>query len=121
MNQTHRYLQVYTPLAILSCVISGVLYGWKVSGSILITNVIFGLNLWGGIWVLEIVLEAIKNPESGSVLQFFVGLKFFIFISSIIVIFLAFGWVPVLLSNSLIILTIILTTLYFAIYPEEDM
>ena len=93
----------------------------EIAGSILITNVIFGLNLWGGIWIIQIVLEAIKNPESGSILQFFVGLKFFLFILSIIVIFLAFGWVPVLVSNSLIILTIILTTLYFEIYPEEDM
>lgn len=120
MIPTPRYFQVYIPLAILSCFVVGGVNGIDLAIAMGITNIIFGLNLWGAIWAVRVVVNAIQNPESVGVLQFLVGLKFFLFISSIIAIFLAFGWVPVLLSNTLIIVTIILTTLYFAIYPEED-
>ena len=121
MISTPRYFQVYIPLAILSCIVAGVVEGVDLAVEMGITNVIFGLNLWGGIWVVRVVVDVLRNPDSGGVLQFLVGLKFFLFISSIIVIFLAFGWVPVLLGNTLIVVTMILTALYFAIYPEEDM
>lgn len=120
MIATQRYFQVYIPLAILSCILVGVIEGIDLAIAMGITNSIFGLNLWGGIWAVKIVVDVIRNPESGGILQFLVGLKFFLFILSIVVIFLAFGWIPVLLSNTLIVVTILSTTLYFTIYPEED-
>ena len=122
MTNPHRYLQVYTVLACLISVGSLLLVDLDVVLPVVIALVVFGVNLWGGIWSARVVVNSAKAPDGGDggILQMFVGLKFFLFISSIIVIFLAFGWVPVLISNSLIILTVVFTTLYYAIFPEED-
>lgn len=119
MIPMQRYLQVYAFMAILTCLFS---FGWmgsQLGVGMVIAVIVFGFNLWGGIWAAKIVVGISQNTDSSGLLQFLVGLKFFLFISSIIVIFLAFGWVPVLVGNSLIILTVIFTTLYYAIYPKE--
>ena len=112
-------LVVYCIFSMLSLIVIGWMGHWSIIPMIL-TIVIFGLNLWAWIWSVQLIFNEASGLKSSKIVQFFASLKFFIFIGSILLIFLAFGWVPVLVGNTIIVLSVLLTTLIFAIHQPQD-
>ena len=113
-------LLVYSLCSLLSVVITAILGFWTSMISLVISVLIFGFNLWGWIWSTELVFRSISGEKTSKLVQFFATLKFFLFLGSILLIFLAFGWVPVLVGNTLIVLSVLITTLLFGIYQNKD-
>ena len=87
---------------------------------LVITIFIFGINLWGAFGIAKLVVETLKGTATSGLMQFLTGLKFFFFLTSILLIFLAFGWVSVLIGNSLAVISLLTTTAYFAVSLKED-
>ena len=99
-------------LAVVSIFLSGDLY---LGISLMITSTVFIVNLWGWIWSSRIVLNSsAQNPqEKGKIALIF--MKSLLFFPALFVIFLAFGVLPVLISNSIIVLSLCGTVFYTAL------
>jgi len=113
-------LLVYGIFSVIGIVIFAILGYWSSIVPIVISIVTFGFNLWGWIWSAQLVFNEVSGEKTSKIVQFFATLKFFIFLGSILLIFLAFGWVPVLVGNTIIVLSVLFTTLLFGIFQQED-
>lgn len=115
-----KTLKVYFVLSVL--ILGGSLYfsTVKMAMGIMIALCVFGGNLY---WIFKstsIFLEACKNEQTSQSGGFLSSIRFFVFIVSILFILLAFGWVPVLIGNSLIVCTLLGTTLFSYYLDTKD-
>jgi hypothetical protein len=115
-----KTLKVYCVLSVL--ILGGSLYvsTVKMAMGIMIALCVFGGNLY---WISKstsIFLEACKNEQTSQSGGFLSSIRFFVFIVSILFILLVFGWVPVLIGNSLIVCTLLGTTLFSYYLDTKD-
>jgi len=81
--------------------------------------VVFGINLRLIIFSVDSMVSAYQSQgHAGITLVSF--LRFFFFMVFILLIFLAFGWVPVLIGNSISVGTILATTLIHSIFSINN-
>ena len=74
---------------------------------LVLSLVVFGGNLY---WIsrsVDAFLQSCKGDESSNVLGFLSSFRILIFLLSIFGILVAFGWVPVLIGNSLVVCTLL--------------
>ena len=106
-------LKVYAVLSTL--IIFSSLY-WSdesITLGLVLSLVVFGGNLY---WIsrsVEAFLQSCKGDESSNVLGFLSSFRILIFLLSIFGILVAFGWVPVLIGNSLVVCTLLGSALVF--------
>ena len=75
--------------------------------------VVFGGNLYWTSMSVDAFLQSCKGDESSNVLGFLSSFRILIFLLSIFGILVAFGWVPVLIGNSLVVCTLLGSALAF--------
>jgi len=81
---------------------------------------VFGINLY---WISTAVytfLESCKGEEPGNILGFLSSIRIFAFLGVILCILFAFGWVPVLIGNNLIVCSLLVTSLFFDNHDTKD-
>ena len=100
---------IITITVILGCVITG---DHNLAVQIFISGIIFYLNLFGWIWSSKIVVGLQNNRGNSVILTILSAMRVVLFFTCIIGILLAFGVVPVLIGNSIIVVSLLGTTLY---------
>lgn len=100
-------LKVYAVLSTL-IILSSLYWSDKsITLGLVLSLVVFGGNLY---WIsrsVDAFLQSCKGDESSNVLGFLSSFRILIFLLSIFGILVAFGWVPVLIGNSLVVCTLL--------------
>ena len=113
-------LKVYTVLSIL--IVFSSLY-WpddSLTVGLSLTLIIFGGNLYWLSKSVEALLKSYKGEETSTLFRFFSSFRILIFLLSIFCILVAFGWVPVLVGNSLVVSTLLGSALVFEHLDRKD-
>ena len=80
---------------------------------VLVSSILLSLNLWGWIWMIKQTVLIMKNGGSNVVLTLFSTMKFVMLMTSLLAIMFFFGTAVVAVSNSVIVLTLLMPTIYF--------
>ena len=106
-------LKVYAVLSTL--IVFSSLYWSDESNTLglVLSLVVFGGNLYWTSMSVDAFLQSCKGDESSNVLGFLSSFRILIFLLSIFGILVAFGWVPVLIGNSLVVCTLLGSALAF--------
>ena len=113
-------LKVYAVLSTL--IVFSSLY-WSDESTTLglvLSLMVFGGNLY---WIsrsVDAFLQSCKGDQSSNVLGFLSSFRILIFLLSIFGILVAFGWVPVLIGNSLVVCTLLGSALVFEHLDRKD-
>ena len=113
-------LKVYTTLSTAIVFLSWVTSDDNTTVGLAISLFIFGGNLY---WITKSVdsfLESCKGGQTGSVFGFISSFRILFFLLAIFGILLAFGWVPVLIGNSLVVCTLLGSALTFEHLDRKD-
>ena len=100
-------LKVYAVLSTLIILSSLYWSDESITLGLVLSLVVFGGNLY---WIsrsVDAFLQSCKGDESSNVLGFLSSFRILIFLLSIFGILVAFGWVPVLIGNSLVVCTLL--------------
>ena len=108
---------VLTCFVIIGFVITGDHY---LAVQILVSGIIFFMNLLGWVWSGKIVLGYQNNQGNSVLMTIFSAMRFLLFVTSLIGILLAFGVVPVLIGNSIIVVSLLGTAFYFIINHKPE-
>lgn len=113
MFDVKRFL--YTTIVVTSIVIVGCIITGKhdLAGQIFLSGIIFYLNLFGWIWSSKIVVNLQDNRGNSVILTVLSAMRVVLFFACIMGILLAFGVVPVLIGNSIIVVSLLSTTFYY--------
>ena len=113
-------LKVYAVLSTL--IVFSSLY-WSdesITLGLVLSLLVFGGNLY---WIsrsVDAFLQSCKGDQSSNVLGFLSSFRILIFLLSIFGILVAFGWVPVLIGNSLVVCTLLGSALAFEHLDRKD-
>ena len=113
-------LKVYAVLSTL--IVFSSLY-WSDESTTLglvLSLMVFGGNLY---WIsrsVDAFLQSCRGDQSSNVLGFLSSFRILIFLLSIFGILVAFGWVPVLIGNSLVVCTLLGSALVFEHLDRKD-
>ena len=109
-------------LLLSTCTVAAYAYmtDWWATLGLIGTLAAFGLNAHWLTAAVSTTLKQYKNEETKGSENFIASVRFFAFLVAIIVILLAFGWVPVLVGNSLSVCTFLGTALLSNNYQTRD-
>lgn len=114
-----KVIRNYIVVSILLLMILGVLEDPDFVLGTGFSLVVFGINFRLIIFSVDSMVNAYQiQGHAGITLISF--LRFFFFMVFILLIFLAFGWVPVLIGNSISVGTILVTTLIHSIFSVNN-
>ena len=113
-------LKVYAVLSTLIIISSWYWYDGSTTLGLVLSLFVFGGNLY---WISRSVdgfLQSCKGDQSSNFLGFLSSFRILIFLLSIFGILVAFGWVPVLIGNSLVVCTLLGSALAFEHLDRKD-
>ena len=113
-------LKVYAVLSTLIIISSWYWYDGSTTLGLVLSLSVFGGNLY---WISRSVdgfLQSCKGDQSSNFLGFLSSFRILIFLLSIFGILVAFGWVPVLIGNSLVVCTLLGSALVFEHLDRKD-
>lgn len=107
------YTKTAALLSIIVTVFSFSFSGFELGIGVLLSSFLLSLNLWGWIWMIEQTIIMLKNGGSNAVLTFLSAIKFIVLMTSLLAIMLYFGAVTVAISNSIVVFSLLMPTIYF--------
>lgn len=107
------YIQTATIISFFAVVSSFFLSGLDLAIGVFLSSLLLSLNLWGWIWIIEQSIVVIKDGGPNAVLTFFSAIKFVVLMTSLLAIMLFFGAVTVAISNSIVVFSLLMPTIYF--------
>ena len=113
-------LKVYSFLSTVIVFLSLFWGDQETTVGIVLSLFIFGGNLY---WIsrsVDAFLTSCKGEKTSSILGFLSSFRILIFLLSIFGILVAFGWVPVLIGNSLVVCTLLGSALAFEHLDRKD-
>ena len=115
-----KTLQLYTGLGILILIGSWIFTDGDSTLGIAISLCVFGINLYWLSTAVYTFLESCKGEDTGNILGFLSSIRIFAFLGVILCILFAFGWVPVLIGNNLIVCSLLVTSLFLDNHDTKD-
>ncbi len=113
-------LKVYAVLSALIICSSWYWYDASTTLGLVSSLFVFGANIY---WIsrsVDAFLQSCKVDGSSNAVGFLFSFRILIFLLSILVILVAFGWVPVLVGNSLVVCTLLGSALAFEHLDRKD-
>lgn len=107
------YIQTATILSIFAVALSLFFSGMELAFGVLLSSILLSLNLWGWIWMIEQTILLLKNGGSNAILTFLSAIKFVVLMTSLLVIMFYFGASVVAISNSVVVFSLLIPTIYF--------
>lgn len=103
--------------AVVGCVVFG---DMKLGVGVAASSVLLTLNLIGWIWSIRVTIDMMKTNQTNALLTLFTGMKFILLTTCLIGILFFFGGIAVMISNTIIVFSLLLPTLLFA-FQEKGM
>ena len=97
-------------ITVVTCILSK---EYSLAVGVLVASGVLLLNLGGWVWSIKQTIIAVKSGENNAILTAFSGLKFFVLLFSLLAIVFLFGSTAVLISNTIIVLSLLLPMLVF--------
>jgi hypothetical protein len=107
------YIQTSIILSIFAVGICFFAFDAEMALGVLVSSILLSLNLWGWIWMIKQTILIMKNGGSNAVLTLFSTMKFVMLMTSLLAIMFFFGTAVVAVSNTIIVLTLLMSTFYF--------
>ena len=113
-------LKVYAVLSALIICSSWYWYDASTTLGLVSSLFVFGANIYWMSRSVDAFLQSCKVGGSSNAVGFLFSFRILIFLLSILVILVAFGWVPVLVGNSLVVCTLLGSALAFEHLDRKD-
>jgi len=107
------YIRLATGFSAIAVGLSFMLSGLNMAVGVLISSVLLSLNLWGWVWMLGHTVSLMKHGGTNSIVTFFSAIKFLVLIASLFAIMFFFGGTVVAISNTVVVLALLMPTIYF--------
>lgn len=113
-------MKVYAVLSVLTVLASLYWSDDDLTVGLVWSLIVFGVNLYWMSKAVDALLKPYRGEETSPVFLFFSNFRILIFLLSIFAILVAFGWVPVLVGNSLVVSTLLGSALVYEHLDRKD-
>ena len=113
-------MKVYAVSSILTVLVSVYWSDNDLTVGLVWSLIVFGINLYWMSKAVDALLKPYRGEETSPIFLFFSNFRIIIFLLSIFAILVAFGWVPVLVGNSLVVSTLLGSALVYEHLDRKD-
>ena len=105
----------------VSCILTGVVtflcsfVDTELAIGVFLSSSLLTLNLMGWVWSIKTFVELVREGSSSVLFNLFTLIKFVLMSTSLVVVFMLFGPVSILISNTVVVLSLLCPSLYFVL------
>jgi len=116
--------QMIKSAAVLSITATGLIWSGGNSDlaiGVLVLSAVLIANLWGWIWSVKVLVELIKTGGSSTLFTLFSTMKSILLLTILLASVYVFGVEAALISNTIIVSSLLCTTLFFAVVHDKGL
>ena len=116
--------QMVKSAAVLSIMATGLIWSGgntDLAVGVLVLSAVLIANLWGWVWSIKVFVDLVKTGGSSTLFTLFSTMKSILLLTLLLASVYIFGAEAALISNTIIVLSLLCTTLFFAFVHDKGL